>query len=183
MFGYVPPVQSRDVEQVSRDSTGAPLGARLKEPPFALILTLFVLSGVTGLVDQLCFSKYLSYVVGSTAHAVSAKLGKHAVSCTDRAGFIVNALLFPYLNDAVKMLEAHYATADDIDAAMKVGCGYPMGPFELLDVVGLDVSLAIEKELYIEFREPGFAPAPLLEHLVTAGYLGRKSGRGFRTYA
>jgi 3-hydroxybutyryl-CoA dehydrogenase len=121
--------------------------------------------------------------VAATAHAVSAKLGKHAVSCTDRAGFIVNALLFPYLNDAVKMLEAHYATADDIDAAMKVGCGYPMGPFELLDVVGLDVSLAIERELYTEFREPGFSPAPLLEHLVTAGYLGRKTGRGFRDYA
>jgi 3-hydroxybutyryl-CoA dehydrogenase len=123
-----------------------------------------------------------SPAVAATAHAVSAKLGKHAVSCTDRAGFIVNALLFPYLNDAVKMLEAHYATADDIDAAMKVGCGYPMGPFELLDVVGLDVSLAIERELYTEFREPGFAPAPLLEHLVTAGYLGRKTGRGFRDY-
>jgi 3-hydroxybutyryl-CoA dehydrogenase len=121
--------------------------------------------------------------VAATVHAVSAKLKKHAVSCTDRAGFIVNALLFPYLNDAVKMLEAHYATADDIDAAMKVGCGYPMGPFELLDVVGLDVSLAIERELYTEFREPGFAPAPLLEHLVTAGYLGRKTGRGFRDYA
>ncbi|MGY1747292.1 3-hydroxyacyl-CoA dehydrogenase family protein [Blastococcus sp. SYSU D00695] len=121
--------------------------------------------------------------VAATVHAVSARLKKHAVSCTDRAGFIVNALLFPYLNDAVKMLEAHYATSDDIDAAMKVGCGYPMGPFELLDVVGLDVSLAIERELYTEFREPGFAPAPLLEHLVTAGYLGRKTGRGFRDYA
>jgi 3-hydroxybutyryl-CoA dehydrogenase len=121
--------------------------------------------------------------VAATAHAVCGRLGKHAVSCTDRAGFIVNALLFPYLNDAVKMLEAHYATADDIDAAMKVGCGYPMGPFELLDVVGLDVSLAIERELYVEFREPGFAPAPLLEHLVTAGYLGRKTGRGFRDHA
>ncbi len=121
--------------------------------------------------------------VAATAHAVCAQLGKHAVSCTDRAGFIVNALLFPYLNDAVKMLEAHYATADDIDAAMKVGCGYPMGPFELLDVVGLDVSLAIERELYTEFREPGFAPAPLLEHLVTAGYLGRKTGRGFRDHS
>jgi 3-hydroxybutyryl-CoA dehydrogenase len=121
--------------------------------------------------------------VAATAHAVCQRLGKHAVSCSDRAGFIVNALLFPYLNDAVKMLEAHYATADDIDAAMKVGCGYPMGPFELLDVVGLDVSLAIERELYTEFREPGFAPAPLLEHLVTAGYLGRKTGRGFRDHA
>jgi 3-hydroxybutyryl-CoA dehydrogenase len=120
--------------------------------------------------------------VAATAHAVCAELGKHAVSCTDRAGFVVNALLFPYLNDAVKMLEANYATADDIDAAMKVGCGYPMGPFELLDVVGLDVALAIERELYAEFREPGYAPAPLLEHLVTAGYLGRKAGRGFRDH-
>jgi 3-hydroxybutyryl-CoA dehydrogenase len=121
--------------------------------------------------------------VTETVLALCEEVGKVAVRCGDRSGFIVNALLFPYLNDAVKMLEAHYATADDIDAAMKVGCGYPMGPFELLDVVGLDVSLAIEKELYTEFREPGFAPAPLLEHLVTAGYLGRKTGRGFRDYA
>jgi 3-hydroxybutyryl-CoA dehydrogenase len=120
--------------------------------------------------------------VETTVLAVTAKIGKHAVRCGDRAGFIVNALLFPYLNDAVKMLEAHYASADDIDAAMKVGCGYPMGPFELLDVVGNDVSLAIERTLYSEFREPGFAPAPLLEHLVTAGRLGRKTGKGFRDY-
>ena len=112
-----------------------------------------------------------------------ARLGKHAVRCGDRAGFIVNALLFPYLNDAVKMLEAHYASADDIDSAMVVGCGYPMGPFALLDVVGLDVSLEIERTLYLEFREPGFAPAPLLEHLVTAGRLGRKAGKGFRDYS
>jgi 3-hydroxybutyryl-CoA dehydrogenase len=121
--------------------------------------------------------------VEATVLDVTRKIGKHPVRCGDRSGFIVNALLFPYLNDAVKMLEAHYATADDIDSAMKVGCGYPMGPFELLDVVGLDVSLAIQRELYQEFREPGFAPAPLLEHLVTAGRLGRKTGKGFRDYA
>jgi 3-hydroxybutyryl-CoA dehydrogenase len=120
--------------------------------------------------------------VEATVLDLTNKLGKHPVRCGDRAGFIVNALLFPYLNDAIKMLEAHYATADDIDSAMKVGCGYPMGPFELLDVVGNDVSLAIERELYQEFREPGFAPAPLLEHLVTAGRLGRKTGKGFRDY-
>jgi len=121
--------------------------------------------------------------VTETVRALCDKVGKVAVSCGDRAGFIVNALLFPYLNDAVKMLQAHYATADDIDAAMKQGCALPMGPFELLDVVGNDVSLAIQRELYLEFREPGFAPAPLLEHLVTAGYLGRKTQRGFRDYA
>jgi len=121
--------------------------------------------------------------VAETTRALCEKVGKVAVSCGDRAGFIVNALLFPYLNDAVKMLEAHYATADDIDVAMKQGCALPMGPFELLDVVGNDVSLAIQRELYLEFREPGFAPAPLLEHLVTAGYLGRKTKRGFRDYS
>ncbi|WP_079079626.1 MULTISPECIES: 3-hydroxyacyl-CoA dehydrogenase family protein [Streptomyces] len=121
--------------------------------------------------------------VRATGHAVCAAVGKHPVDCGDRAGFIVNALLFPYLNNAVKMVQEHYATPDDIDAAMKLGGGYPMGPFELLDVVGLDVSLAIERVLHREFREPGLAPAPLLEHLVAAGCLGRKTGRGFREYA
>jgi 3-hydroxybutyryl-CoA dehydrogenase len=121
--------------------------------------------------------------VAETTRALCSAIGKVPVSCGDRAGFIVNALLFPYLNDAIKMLEAHYATADDIDTAMKQGCALPMGPFELLDVVGNDVSLAIQRELYLEFREPGFAPAPLLEHLVTAGYLGRKTKRGFRDYS
>ena len=120
--------------------------------------------------------------VVATADALCRTVGKHPVHCADRAGFIVNALLFPYLNDAVTMLEAHYADADAIDTAMKVGCGLPMGPFELLDVVGLDVSLAIERSLYYEFRDAGFAPAPLLEHLVTAGRLGRKTGKGFRDY-
>ncbi|CAM5355552.1 3-hydroxyacyl-CoA dehydrogenase family protein [Streptomyces abikoensis] len=121
--------------------------------------------------------------VHATVREVCAKVRKHPVDCGDRAGFIVNALLFPYLNNAVKMVQEHYASPDDIDAAMKLGGGYPMGPFELLDVVGLDVSLAIERVLHREFRDPGLAPAPLLEHLVAAGCLGRKTGRGFREYA
>ncbi|MFE4971191.1 3-hydroxyacyl-CoA dehydrogenase family protein [Kitasatospora sp. NPDC056651] len=120
--------------------------------------------------------------VTATVLELTAEVGKHPVECGDRAGFIVNALLFPYLNDAVRMLQEHYATVDDIDTAMKLGCGYPMGPFELLDVVGLDVSLTIEQVLHQEFREPGLAAAPLLEHLVAAGCLGRKTGRGFRDH-
>jgi 3-hydroxybutyryl-CoA dehydrogenase len=121
--------------------------------------------------------------VVATILDVCKKTKKHAVLCGDRAGFIVNALLFPYLNDAVKMLEAHYASIDDIDFAMTKGCGHPMGPFALMDVVGLDVTLAIQRTLFDEFREPGDVPAPMLEHLVKAGYLGRKTGRGFRDYA
>ena len=120
--------------------------------------------------------------VVDTAWTLCRTIGKHPVVCGDQAGFIVNALLFPYLNDAVRMLAEHYATVEDIDLAMKLGCGYPMGPFELLDVVGLDVSLAIQRTLYLEFRERGYAPTPLLEQMVTAGYLGRKTGRGFRIY-
>ena len=121
--------------------------------------------------------------VVATVLDVCKKTKKHAVLCGDRAGFIVNALLFPYLNDGVKMLEAHYADIDDIDFAMTAGCGHPMGPFALMDVVGLDVTLAIQQTLFNEFREPGDSPAPMLEHLVKAGYLGRKTGRGFRDYA
>ncbi|MFD3543603.1 3-hydroxyacyl-CoA dehydrogenase family protein [Streptomyces sp. NPDC058662] len=121
--------------------------------------------------------------VHATVREICTKVRKHPVDCGDRAGFIVNALLFPYLNNAIKMVEQHYASLDEIDAAMKLGGGYPMGPFELLDVVGLDVSLTIEKVLHKEFRDPGLAPSALLEHLVAAGCLGRKTGRGFREHA
>jgi 3-hydroxybutyryl-CoA dehydrogenase len=120
--------------------------------------------------------------VVATVQDVCRRAGMHPVLCADRAGFIVDALLFPYLNDAVKMLQDNYASADDIDTAMKLGCRLPMGPFEVLDEVGLDVAWSIQRALYLEFREPGFTPAPLLEQLVTAGYLGRKTGRGFRDH-
>ncbi|MEV0727260.1 3-hydroxybutyryl-CoA dehydrogenase [Polymorphospora sp. NPDC050346] len=111
----------------------------------------------------------------ATARAVCERLGRAAVVCADRAGYVVDALLLPYLNDAVRMLEASYSTADDIDHAMRLGCGYPVGPFELLDRIGLDVALATLRDLYRQSREPGLAPAPLLEQLVTAG-------RGFRVH-
>jgi 3-hydroxybutyryl-CoA dehydrogenase len=116
------------------------------------------------------------------AVAFAQACGKEPVVVEDRAGFIVNALLFPYLNNAVRMLENRTASRDDIDAAMKGGCNFPMGPLALLDLVGLDTSVAILDALYTEFRDPNYAAVPLLRRMVAAGHLGRKSGRGFYDY-
>ena len=113
------------------------------------------------------------------ATAFAEACGKSPVVVEDRAGFIVNALLFPYLNNAVRMLENRTASRDDIDAAMKGGCNFPMGPLALLDLVGLDTSVAILDALYDEFRDPNYAAVPLLRRMVVAGHLGRKSGLGF----
>jgi 3-hydroxybutyryl-CoA dehydrogenase len=119
----------------------------------------------------------------SAAKAFATDCGKDVVEVKDRAGFIVNALLFPYLNNAVRMLEAGTASRDDIDTAMKGGCNFPMGPLALLDLVGLDTSLSILDALYDEFRDPNYAAMPLLRRMVAAGQLGRKSGAGFYDYA
>jgi len=112
----------------------------------------------------------------------AAECGKDGVEVADRAGFVVNALLFPYLNNAVRMLEQQTASKDAIDAAMQGGCNFPMGPFALLDLVGLDTSVAILDALYEEFRDPNYAAVPTLRRMVTAGLLGRKSGEGFYSY-
>ena len=117
------------------------------------------------------------------AKAFAEACGKNAVEVKDRAGFIVNALLFPYLNNAARMLEAGTASAEDIDTAMKGGCNFPMGPLALLDLVGLDTSLAILDALYDEFRDPNYSSVPVLRRMVSAGQLGRKSGRGFYDYS
>ena len=116
------------------------------------------------------------------ARGFAEACGKTPVLVKDQAGFIVNALLFPYLNNAVKLLDAGVATRDDIDTAMKGGCNFPMGPLELLDLVGLDTSLAILEALYAEFRDPNYAPAPLLKRMVVAEKLGRKARQGFYDY-
>jgi 3-hydroxybutyryl-CoA dehydrogenase len=118
----------------------------------------------------------------TTALEFAAACGKDAVQVEDRAGFIVNALLFPYLNNAIRMWENGTASMDDIDTAMMGGCNFPMGPFALLDLVGLDTSLAILDALYAEFRDPNFAAAPALRRMVAAGQLGRKTKQGFRAY-
>ena len=119
-------------------------------------------------------------IEAATAFAVAC--GKDAVQVADRAGFVVNALLFPYLNNAVRMWEHGTASKEDIDTAMKGGCNFPMGPFALLDLVGLDTSLAILDALYDEFRDPNYAAVPTLRRMVAAGQLGRKTSRGFYQY-
>jgi 3-hydroxybutyryl-CoA dehydrogenase len=119
----------------------------------------------------------------ATVRAFAETCGKSPVEVKDRAGFVVNALLFPYLNNAVRMLETATASRDDIDTAMKGGCNFPMGPLALLDLVGLDTSLAILDALYEEFKDPNYAAVPLLRRMVSAGQLGRKSGAGFYDYS
>lgn len=118
----------------------------------------------------------------SAALAFAAACGKDGVEVKDRAGFIVNALLFPYLNNAIRMWEVGTASMESIDTAMKGGCNFPMGPFALLDLVGLDTSLAILDALYAEFADPNYAAVPTLRRMVAAGHLGRKTKRGFYTY-
>ena len=117
------------------------------------------------------------------ARAFGAVLGKETVLSRDRAGFIVNTLLVPYLNSAVRMLDEGFASREDIDTAIRLGLAHPMGPLTLMDLIGLDTCLHIADVLYEEFRDPAFAPPPLLKRMVTAGRLGRKSGRGFYEYA
>ena len=118
----------------------------------------------------------------SAALAFAASCGKDGVEVKDRAGFIVNALLFPYLNNAVRMWEQGTAAMESIDTAMKGGCNFPMGPFALLDLVGLDTSVAILDALYAEFADPNYAAVPSLRRMVAAGHLGRKTKRGFYQY-
>jgi 3-hydroxybutyryl-CoA dehydrogenase len=118
----------------------------------------------------------------ATVFAFAGSLGKTPITAPDRPGFIVNRLLVPYLLDAIRAYEHGLGTVEDIDHGMTLGCGYPMGPFTLLDFVGLDTTLYIANIMFEEFREPAYAPPPLLKRMVLAGRLGRKSGRGFYEY-
>ena len=109
-------------------------------------------------------------------------LGRHVIRSKDRAGFIVNALLVPYILSSIRMLESGFATRDDIDSGMIRGCNHPMGPLALADLIGLDTLMAVAQSLYEEFKEPLYAPPPVLSRMVEAGLLGRKTGRGFHEY-
>lgn len=119
----------------------------------------------------------------TAARFAGEALGKHVIRSKDRAGFVVNALLIPYLLSAIRMLESGFATASDIDTGMMQGCAHPMGPLALTDLIGLDTTMAVAESMYAEFKEPLYAPPPLLSRMVEAGLLGRKSGRGFHDYS
>lgn len=119
---------------------------------------------------------------GAARSFAEGRLGKKVIASKDRAGFIVNALLIPYLLSAIRMLESGFATAEDIDTGMIEGCAHPMGPLALTDLIGLDTTEAVARSLYEEFKEPLYAPPPLLSRMVEAGLLGRKTGRGFYSY-
>ncbi len=122
---------------------------------------------------------------GTTERArafVQDALGKHAIDCQDRAGFVVNALLIPFVLSAIRMLESGFATAADIDQGLVLGAAHPQGPLALADLIGLDTTKAVAESLYEEFKEPLYAAPPLLNRMVDAGLLGRKTGRGFYTY-
>ena len=114
--------------------------------------------------------------------AFGERLGKHIIVAQDRGGFIVNLLLIPYLNHAARLYESGFATREDIDEGMRLGCGHPMGPLQLLDYIGLDTAVFVCESLYEEYANAEYAPPPLLRRMVAAGYLGRKSGRGFYEY-
>ena len=122
-------------------------------------------------------------VVQRVTDLVTKALGKTVIKAPDRSGFVVNALLVPYLLSAIRMLEAGYATAEDIDLGMTLGCAHPMGPLKLSDLIGLDTVASVADSMYAEFKEPLYAPPPLLSRMVEAGLLGRKCGRGFFNYA
>ncbi len=157
------------------------LGAATKRPEQVVGLHFFNPVPVMGLIEVVKAITTSDETV-EFARAFGAVLGKTTVLSKDRAGFIVNMLLIPYLNGAVRMLDEGFATREDIDAAVNLGLGHPMGPLQLLDLIGLDTALFVANVLFDEFKEPLFVPPPLLKRMVTAGRLGRKSGRGFYEY-
>jgi 3-hydroxybutyryl-CoA dehydrogenase len=157
------------------------IAAATKRPDRVLGMHFFNPPPVMGLIE-LIRSIETSDETLSFARAMGERLGKRVVVAKDRAGFIVNMLLIPYLNGAIRMYDEGFATAEDIDSAISLGLNHPMGPLTLLDYIGLDTAMFVAEVLYQEFKDPSYAPPPLLKRMVAAGRLGRKSGRGFYEY-
>jgi 3-hydroxybutyryl-CoA dehydrogenase len=158
------------------------LGISTRRPDLVIGVHFFNPVPVLNLVEIVPSLLTSAETIEEVASFAENVLGKKTIRCQDRAGFVVNALLIPYLLSAIRMYESGFASADDIDTGMIEGCNHPMGPLHLADLIGLDTTLAVAESLYAEFKEPLYAPPPLLSRMVEAGLLGRKSERGFFAY-
>lgn len=185
LFGALDRVVADGAAILASNTSSIPiarLGAATGRPDAVVGLHFFNPVPMMDLVELIPSLATAEDTADRAAAFAAEQLGKRVVRCADRAGFVVNALLIPYLLDAVRMVEAGVASAEDIDAGMVAGCGHPIGPLALADFIGLDTTLAVAESLHAEFREPRFAPPPLLSRLVDAGRLGRKTGSGFYDY-
>jgi 3-hydroxybutyryl-CoA dehydrogenase len=173
-----------DAQFLASNTSSIPIGelaARTRRPERVVGLHFFSPVPVMKLVEVV-IALDTSEATVAAAERFAGEMGKHAIRSKDRSGFIVNMLLVPYLTAAVRMCEQGFASREDIDAGMKLGCGHPMGPLELSDFIGLDVLEAVCNSLYDEFKQAEYASPPLLLRMVTAGHHGRKSGQGFYDY-
>jgi 3-hydroxybutyryl-CoA dehydrogenase len=158
------------------------LGTATRRPEQVIGVHFFNPVPVLRLVELVTSLMTSDETTGRAEAFATEVLHKRVIKSQDRAGFVVNALLIPYLLSAIRMMESGFASADDIDTGMVEGCSHPMGPLHLTDLIGLDTTLAVAESLYAEFKEPLYAPPPLLSRMVDAGLLGRKAGRGFYDY-
>ena len=186
LFRRLDAVLEREDAVLASNTSSIPimkLGTATRRPEQVVGLHFFNPVPVLALVEVVPSLLTSAETVKRVQHLAEDELGKTVIRSQDRAGFIVNALLVPYLLSGVRMLESGFASARDIDAGMVKGCAHPMGPLQLSDLIGLDTVKAIAESLYAEFKEPLYSPPPMLLRMVDAGLLGRKSGRGFYEYA
>jgi 3-hydroxybutyryl-CoA dehydrogenase len=185
IFGQLDQVMTDPDAVLASNTSSIPImkiAAATKNPGRVLGLHFFNPVPVLPLVELVSTLVTTEAAVARTEEFASSVLGKQVVRCSDRSGFVVNALLVPYLLSAIRMVEAGFATVEDVDKAVVAGLSHPMGPLRLSDLVGLDTLKLIADKMYEEFKEPLYAPPPLLQRMVEAGRLGKKSGQGFYSY-
>ena len=185
VFGLLDKIVEREDALLASNTSSIPvmkLGMATARPDRVVGLHFFNPVPVLGLVEMVSSLLTSDDTARRAEEFATTVLGKRVIRSQDRAGFVVNALLIPYLLSAVRMLESGFASAEDIDTGMVLGCAHPMGPLRLADLIGLDTTKAVADSLFEEFKEPLYAAPPLLQRMVDAGLTGRKSGRGFYTY-
>jgi 3-hydroxybutyryl-CoA dehydrogenase len=185
IFGQLDQVMTDPDAVLASNTSSIPImkiAAATKNPGRVLGLHFFNPVPVLPLVELVSTLVTTEAAVARTEEFASSVLGKQVVRCSDRSGFVVNALLVPYLLSAIRMVEAGFATVEDVDKAVVAGLSHPMGPLRLSDLVGLDTLKLIADKMYEEFKEPLYGPPPLLQRMVEAGRLGKKSGQGFYSY-